>query len=129
MVDKRNQQLQCPYCERVFQQKERYQKHIDTKHAEDHAAAQEEAEASTSQVEVSSSKVMQVGSKAGYYTQKAPHLLLLEQCQIDRRIKPRIKVLVRHSSLVDCRSLSHVQFRTIQTLAIYIMNWGSVFGI
>lgn len=94
MVDKRNQQLQCPYCERVFQQKQRYSNHIDTKHAEEHAAAQEE-EASTSQQQEGQSKVMQVGSKAGYYTKKSPHLLLMEQCQIEKRIKPKIKVVVR----------------------------------
>jgi hypothetical protein len=82
----------------VFQQKERYNKHIESKHAEEHAAAQEEIETSEAQqLEASSSKVMQVGSKAGYYTKKSPHLLLLEQCQIDKLLKPRIKVLVRFS--------------------------------
>lgn len=98
MVDKRNQQLPCPYCERVFQQKERYNKHIESKHAEEQAAALEEEEANTAHRD-SASKVMQVGSKAGYYTKKSPHLLLIEQCQIDKRPRPKIKVLVRASSI------------------------------
>ena len=61
VVDKRNQQLQCPYCERVFQQKQRYSTHIDTKHAQEHAAAQEEAGTSQQQEQDTKSKVMQVG--------------------------------------------------------------------
>ena len=96
VLDKRKQQLQCPYCERIFQHKDRYQTHLASKHADEVAEADAQGndvpEKDTGGCSVD--KVMQVGSKAGYYTRKSPHLFLLEQCQSDSRLKPKIKVLV-----------------------------------
>lgn len=95
-VDKRKQQLQCPYCERIFQHKDRYKAHLSSKHADEVAEADETPVEGSDSAAASSSggNVMQVGSKAGYYTRKSPQLFLLEQCQSDKRPKPKIKVLV-----------------------------------
>jgi hypothetical protein len=94
VIDKRKQVLQCPYCDRTFQQKERFNAHISSKHSAEHAEAQE-ADQEEQDTPQSSSTMMQVNSKAGYYTKKSPHLFLLEQSRSEKRIKPRIKVLVR----------------------------------
>lgn len=136
MIDKRNQQLQCPYCEKVYTQKQRYDVHIAKQHAEEHAAAQED-EASTSQEPQTNSKVMQVGSKAGYFTKKSPHLFLVEQCQSEKRIKPKIKVLVRfyqfNSVLSDVRSYVYVSPCGTKSRATrYCSSWKyllSLFGV
>ena len=45
VIDKRNQILECPHCDRTFQQVQRYREHIAKKHP---AEAQQEDEAGTS---------------------------------------------------------------------------------
>eukprot|EP00892_Ulva_mutabilis_P005050 jgi/Ulvmu1/2917/UM148_0001.1 len=105
IVDKRKQQLQCPYCERIFQHKDRYQAHLTSKHADETANADPQHCDGPEKDAVSSSggKVMQANSKAGYYTKKSPHLFLLEQCQSDKRSKPKIKVLSKGNGNFGCR--------------------------
>ena len=82
----------------MFKQKDRYKAHIETKHAEEAAAAAaEEAEAAAAaaaQAQAAGEKggMMKAGSRAGAYTCKGPHLMLLEHCRADGRVKPRVKV-------------------------------------
>lgn len=106
-MDKRKQQLQCPYCERIFQHKDRYKTHLASKHADEAADADapDTGEPENATGGSGSNQVMQVGSKAGYYTKKSPQLFLLEQCQSDKRPKPKIKILVMpHASFFGCCS-------------------------
>ena len=49
------------------------------------------------------SKTMQPGSKAGYYTDRSPKLLLLEWSQQQKRPKPRYKDLPIAGDLHKCR--------------------------
>ena len=44
VIDKRNQVLECPHCDRTFQQVQRYREHIAKKHAEEQAAASADQE-------------------------------------------------------------------------------------
>lgn len=48
-------------------------------------------------------KMMQPGSKGGYYTDKSPMLLLMEWCQQQKRAKPRYKDLPIAGDLHKCR--------------------------
>ena len=127
VIDKRNQELPCPYCERIFKQQERYRNHVQSKHADEAAAAKNEPAGSgdgdgpTTSANVAAANnatpgagsgseargeggakggVMTPGAKAGYYTAKSPTLLLQDQCRSDKRPKPRIKPQVRPCHIV-----------------------------
>ena len=86
-MDKRKQQLQCPYCERIFQHKDRYKAHLTSKHADEVAEAEPPSVDGPDNAASprGGAKAIQVGSKPGYYTKKSPQLFLLEQCQEDVR--------------------------------------------
>ena len=47
--------------------------------------------------------VLQPGSKAGFYTQKSPKMLLLEWTQQQKRLKPRYKTLRTEEGSFRCK--------------------------
>jgi hypothetical protein len=100
IVDKRKQEYPCPYCDRVFQQKDRYTAHVSSKHAaEAEAAAAEAASTSSGAADPengndSKGGMMKSGSKAGYYTCKAPSLLLQEHLKASQQQRARVKAMV-----------------------------------
>ncbi len=48
VLDKRNQVLECPHCDRTFQQIQRYREHITKKHPEEQPQEARDAPASSS---------------------------------------------------------------------------------
>jgi hypothetical protein len=103
VVDKRKTEYPCPYCERVFQQKDRYKAHVSSKHAaEVEAAASSDAAGpsgdGTPDLQNGNSStggMMKAGSRAGYYTCKAPSLLLQEHLKASQQPRPRVKAMVK----------------------------------
>ena len=116
VVDKRKQGHPCPFCDRTFQQKDRLNAHVKTKHDGEEAgpaadrdaasgsgagAAAESGEpvAGTSGgsggTSAAPDRMMRPGSKAGYYTSRSPQLILQDQCRADRRRKPIVKPQAR----------------------------------
>lgn len=131
VVDKRNQELKCPHCDRVFKQNDRLKQHIDNQHSEpvnlsdtlpalasnvssasgsgpkaaldirESANSKSSSCGSTSQQPMSDSaasttgvaRSMDINSKAGYYTEKTPKLLLHELCMREKRPRARFKVI------------------------------------
>lgn len=79
-VDKRNQELPCPHCDRIFKQKQRLDQHIANQHAD---AAEEQPDAASSSAPAAPAPQpaparFDVGSRAGFYTQKTPRMMLHE---------------------------------------------------
>ncbi|KAA6421632.1 MAG: putative ATP-dependent RNA helicase DHX57 [Trebouxia sp. A1-2] len=102
VIDKRNQVLDCPHCDRTFQQVQRFREHIAKKHPEEQLEEASHVPVSSS-AETQTRNTMQPGSKGGYYTEKSPKLLLLEWCQQQKRPKPRYKVLAAAGNTMRCK--------------------------
>eukprot|EP00208_Stichococcus_sp_RCC1054_P007321 CAMPEP_0206144812 /NCGR_PEP_ID=MMETSP1473-20131121/25453_1 /ASSEMBLY_ACC=CAM_ASM_001109 /TAXON_ID=1461547 /ORGANISM="Stichococcus sp, Strain RCC1054" /LENGTH=226 /DNA_ID=CAMNT_0053540783 /DNA_START=230 /DNA_END=907 /DNA_ORIENTATION=+ len=113
-VDKRlGAEMPCPYCDRVFKQPNRYKEHIAKKHAEDVAAAEgggADGAADTSGIASEAAApaaekggMMEVNSKAGFYTSKSPQMILHEWCRRQNRPKPRYKTLPTEDGRFRCR--------------------------
>eukprot|EP00884_Botryococcus_braunii_P007206 jgi/Botrbrau1/16487/Bobra.0142s0081.1 len=132
VVDKRNQELACPHCPRVFKQLERYREHLK-KHAGEEDAGDDEGpsgvppgppggpDASTSAgpapagpatrppVPASApglaqaGKMMDVGAKAGYYTEKSPKMMLQEWCTQQKRARPRYVLQKLDGGVFGCK--------------------------
>ena len=47
--------------------------------------------------------MMEVGSKAGYYTSKSPKMILHEWCNRDKRVKPRYKAIAMDDGTFRCK--------------------------
>ena len=112
VIDKRNQELKCPHCERIFKQSGRLNDHIKKQHGElqpegdgqpssgvleggnvcmsDINKRNEVSKASTRKPEV---RIMDIGSKNGAYDYKSPKLLLHEMRLKEKLPKVRYKSL------------------------------------
>jgi len=83
-VDKRDQELPCPHCDRIFKQKDRLSQHIQKQHPD--AGGAEDGDAGAGGAGPSRAPApapaapprFDVGSKAGFYTQKTPRMMLHE---------------------------------------------------
>ncbi|CAG9465122.1 unnamed protein product [Pedinophyceae sp. YPF-701] len=105
VVDKRNQELPCPHCDRIFKQKQRLTEHIKKQHPEEEAAATEEAAESTSAAQTKEKKYFDVGSKAGYYDGKTPRMILHEWCLQQKRPTPRFTARKTDDGGVTCKAV------------------------
>lgn len=110
-VDKRNQEVKCPHCDKVYKQSSSLQLHIKKQHAEEAADPPQDAATSTAPAAAAADSaaaipaaaapkpapkkeaVMDVGSRAGAYAFKSPKLLLQEWCAKERTPRPRYKAL------------------------------------
>ena len=134
VIDKRNQELPCPHCERTFKQAGRLQEHIRKQHAggggdgegaegavpppqaapppaapaAPAAAPRPAQEPATSASGAGAAAaqprpvMMDVGSRAGYYSAKSPKLLLHELCQKEK-VKPRYKATEAGNGMWKCK--------------------------
>ncbi|KAL4527192.1 hypothetical protein Ndes2526B_g09099 [Nannochloris sp. 'desiccata'] len=126
VIDKRNQELECPHCDRIFKQSGRLNDHLKKQHPETlddgacdsdttTAAAVGSNGASTSQIGTHKKsttattttttaaaaiqppkptmKMMDIGSKGGYYDAKSPKLILHEWLLKEKQPKARYKTL------------------------------------
>jgi hypothetical protein len=84
VVDKRKQEYPCPYCDRIFQQKDRYTAHVSSKHT---------AEAEAAAAEAASTSDGAADPKNGD-TCKAPSLLLQEHLKASQQQRARVKATV-----------------------------------
>ncbi|CAL8471800.1 g11342 [Coccomyxa elongata] len=98
ILDKRNVEQDCPYCDRTFKQVQRLREHVQKKHPdEDVEEGRSEQQPDTFASKPGpgagpkQGKMMDVGAKAGYYTQKSPKMMLLEWCQQQKRPMPRYR--------------------------------------
>ena len=102
VIDKRNQELKCPHCERIFKQTGRLNDHIKRQHAEAEITAGADKETPMgesnktsenvqSKVDVVGPRIMDIGSKSGAYDYKSPKLILHEMRQRDKLPKARYK--------------------------------------
>lgn len=112
VIDKRNQELKCPHCERIFKQSGRLNDHMKKQHS----AVQPGGDGQRSAGVLEASKtckpvindphadskafkgmkevrIMDIGSKNGAYDYKSPKLLLHEKCLKEKLPKPRYKSL------------------------------------
>ena len=162
VVDKRNQELPCPHCDRIFKQADRLKQHVQKQHADIDGAAEAgdgsgssgAAPAATAQPNVlavaavaaaasaaiksvaaagakgggsggggsaagtaaaaaaggggsgsstSGPKLMDVGSKAGFYEAKSPKLLLHEWCLREKAPRPRYRPSEAEGGLWKCK--------------------------
>lgn len=98
VIDKRNQELKCPHCDRVFKQTGRLNDHVKKQHPTE--IQEDESVAVTSTGGSSSAggsreapgkqlRIMDVGSKGGAYDYKSPKLILHEMLLRDKAPKPR----------------------------------------
>lgn len=120
-VDKRNQELACPHCDRIFKQSGRLNDHIKKQHSDaEGASTSNGAAAPAGEQSVSAAapkavapspapsapsapmaapaskpapRIMDVGSKGGAYDYKSPKLLLQEMLMRDKAPKARYKAL------------------------------------
>ena len=101
-VDKRNEEKQCPFCDRIFKQDERLKNHIKKKHSEEVTEGQAAGKCSSSadasatgatngdgSAKKATEIIQDVGSKGGYYTHKTPRMFLHEWCQRQKRPTPK----------------------------------------
>ncbi|QDZ20021.1 DExH-box ATP-dependent RNA helicase [Chloropicon primus] len=89
-VDKRNEEKQCPYCDRIFKQSGRLTDHIKKKHADQAEEDLKNVDQKKQEGQGSKNAVtMDVGSRGGYYTQKTPKMFLHEWCQKQKRPIPK----------------------------------------
>lgn len=110
MVDKRNQELQCPHCQRIFKQPNRLQDHIKKQHSTTTEADDDEdkkeggssisttgtSTTTTTTIAINNNntnKVMDLNSKAGYYASKSPKMLLHEWCLKEKLPRPKYKTI------------------------------------
>jgi ATP-dependent RNA helicase DHX57 len=133
IIDKRNQELQCPHCQRIFKQPNRLQDHIKKQHStiteadddEDNKgdgsststtttsstttkATKDRSPTTTTTVSINTNsntkKIMDLNSKAGYYTSKSPKMLLHEWCLKEKLPRPKYKTIsVDGGSKFKCR--------------------------
>lgn len=103
ILDKRNQELPCPHCNRVFKQKQRLDQHVQSQHADEAApsnASAKPAEAGPSGSGASAApkpQLFDVGSRGGFFTQKTPRMMLHEvMCA-------SVEAMPRHAAQRACR--------------------------
>lgn len=122
-VDKRNQELQCPHCERIFKQSGRLTDHIKKKHAEESQEAEErKAEAQKKQEEDSKKNAvtMDVGSRGGYFTQKTPKMFLHEWCQKQKRPVPKYHPKQTEGDKWTCKVVLHDPKNKDKTMVFFL---------
>lgn len=100
-VDKRGQELQCPHCDRIFKQSGRLQDHIKKQHASEAEVNDQQPSVencsnknSATNNNTATKKMMDVGSRGGYFEVKSPRLILHEWLLRDKRPKARFKALL-----------------------------------
>lgn len=95
-VDKRGQELQCPHCDRTFKQSGRLQDHIKKQHAnETESNVQQQPNVdNSSNKNNATKKMMDVGSRGGYFDVKSPRLILHEWLLREKKPKARFKALL-----------------------------------
>jgi ATP-dependent RNA helicase DHX57 len=110
VIDKRNQELKCPHCDRVFKQTGRLNDHIKRQHASADGGPDEKESigaSSASSIDITSStqpRIMDVGSKAGAYDYKSPKLILQELLLRDKVPKARYRgIFDSERSLWRCK--------------------------
>jgi ATP-dependent RNA helicase DHX57 len=122
VVDKRGQELQCPYCDRLFKQTGRLQDHVKKQHeAEEADAAADGTHPPLAAVPAAAApaarapapaapaappaapRMMDVGSAAGAYDVKSPKLLLHELLLRDKQPRPRYKASLAPDGAWRCK--------------------------
>mmetsp|Transcript_1959 Transcript_1959/g.4604 ORF Transcript_1959/g.4604 Transcript_1959/m.4604 type:complete len:378 (-) Transcript_1959:495-1628(-) len=109
IIDKRNQEIQCPLCDRIFKQKDRLNQHIANHHASCGANSGLLSQPSNSSLPRESGdhhlsfSRLDVGSQAGFYVQKSPKMFLHEYCLRERRPTPKYKPMQLENGLWGCK--------------------------
>lgn len=119
VIDKRNQELKCPHCDRIFKQSGRLNDHVKKQHSDlqevndEEKVKKHESETNLTSIINDSEKgenewgnyrIMCLNSKSGQYDYKSPKLLLHEMRLRDKLPKARYKsIFDQESSLWRCK--------------------------
>ncbi|KAK9846310.1 hypothetical protein WJX81_001334 [Elliptochloris bilobata] len=90
-VDKRSSLHPCPHCDRTFKQVQRYRDHLQSKHPEAAAAAEDGAEAQQAPALVAPAAPAPP-QQGAFVAEKTPKMLLADWCQQNKRPRPRFRV-------------------------------------
>ncbi|KAK9809193.1 hypothetical protein WJX72_011126 [[Myrmecia] bisecta] len=115
LVDKRDQERPCPHCDRTFKQVQRLKEHIAKKHPPEDEGGDDAASVAGSsaaaegpsnvaqQAAPPGGKMFDVGSRAGFYTERSPKMILMEHCTKQKLGKPRFQARPDKHGTIGCR--------------------------